>query len=260
MNQSPSPIRLISRPGEDLALKLFANRALAERASSPESLQGLLRPLFPEVRARAQHELAAVGSERIWYVMRDRLGEPRGRANWWRNHDPGRAVLDDAGDFVDVDEEAALLLGMRRAELLGRSGRSFYPPALENWFDDIVPMLTEVGVVVTRWLIYRPDGTTKYVDFRLVEDEAGSHRHGAAFHVIDRVAVEPPAPGTTKPRARSADLPYASRAVAPAVRAAGRDQPAGVSQTGYSRTYTGLPSLAEPAQTRSVPHWALGTS
>ena len=34
---------------------------------------------------------------------------------------------------------------------------------------------------------------------------------------------------------------------------------AGVSQTGYSRTFSGVPSFAEPSQTRSVPHWAFGT-
>jgi PAS domain-containing protein len=209
MDRSPSPIRLVSRPEEDLALRLFAARALAERASSPESLQCLLRPLFPEIRARAQHELAAVGSDRVWYVLRDRLYEPRGGRDWWQNHQLGRAVLDDAGDFVDIDEEAALLLGMRRAEVLGRSGRAFYPPALENWFDDMVPMLTEAGIVVTRWLIYRPDGSTKYVDFRLVEDEAGSHRHGAVFRPIDRLLAEPPASGTTKAQARPVDSAYA---------------------------------------------------
>ena len=34
---------------------------------------------------------------------------------------------------------------------------------------------------------------------------------------------------------------------------------AGVSQTGYSRTFSGVPSFAEPSHTRSVPHWAFGT-
>jgi hypothetical protein len=178
------PVRLVTIPTDDAALRQFANRALAAHARTPNAIERLLRPLFPEVRARPQNNLAAVGSESVWYVFRDKRYERPGARAWWRTDEPGRAVFDDDGAFLDVDETAAVLLGMCPVQLLGQSGRVFYPPELEGWFDDVVPILRDTGVLMTRWLIYRPDGTTTYADVRLVIDEAGSHRHGVAFNPV----------------------------------------------------------------------------
>jgi PAS domain S-box-containing protein len=186
-------IRLVTIPAEDAVLRQFASRALASRAQTPRALERLLRLLYPEVHARPQNNLAAVGAESVWYVFRDTRYQRPGGGDWWHADGSGRAVLDDAGKFVDVDETAASLLGVVPVELLGRSARAFYPPQLDDWFDDIVPILRREGVAMTRWLIYRPDGTTAYTDVRLVNDEAGSHRHGVAFNPVTTGAIRDPA-------------------------------------------------------------------
>lgn len=57
----------------------------------------------------------------------------------------------------------------------------------------------------------------------------------------------------------AADLAQQARAACRGQAGAATVYRPGVSQTGYSRTFSGVPSFAEPSQTRSVPHWAFGT-
>jgi hypothetical protein len=81
-----SSIRLLPIPAQDLALRLFSSRAL-DGARTFQGLQRRLRVLFPEVRVRPQHELAAIGMERGWYVFRDRFYQPQSLRDW--EHDDG---------------------------------------------------------------------------------------------------------------------------------------------------------------------------
>jgi hypothetical protein len=54
--------RLICLPTTDFLLSSLARHAAWAAGEAPDSLERPLRPLFPEVRVRAQDELAANGA------------------------------------------------------------------------------------------------------------------------------------------------------------------------------------------------------
>jgi PAS domain-containing protein len=119
-----------------------------------------------------------------WYVIREPLNPPVPRRYGSAEPSVGRATLDDAGTFVDADESVVALIGLPRSELIGMSWRHLHTRDVQGWFDEMIPLLAENGVLRTRWLVAGDTDRPRHVDFRLVKDGAGDHLHGVTLRGV----------------------------------------------------------------------------
>jgi hypothetical protein len=180
--------KLICLPTTDVLFSSLARHAASAAGEAPDSLERALRPLFPEVRVRVQDGLAAMGPIPAWYVIR----EPLNRSLPGREGaSVGRATLDDAGTFVDADEPVVVLIGLPRSELIGRNWRHLHPSDVQGWFDEMLPLLAEHGVLKTRWLVAGGTDRPRHVDFRMVRDGAGDHMHRVTLRDLTCDRAEP---------------------------------------------------------------------
>jgi PAS domain-containing protein len=171
-------VKLICLPTTDVLFSSLARHAASSAGEAPDLLERALRSLFPEVRVRVQDGLAALGPIPAWYVIREPLNRPPPSREASTEAPVGRATLDDAGTFVDADEPVVVLTGLPRAELIGSNWRHLHPRDVQGWFDELIPLLVAHGVLKTRWLVAGAADRPRHVDFRLVKDGAGDHRHG----------------------------------------------------------------------------------
>jgi PAS domain-containing protein len=187
-------VELICLPTTDVLFSSLARHAALAAGEAPDSLERALRPLFPEVRVRVQDGLAAMGPIPAWYVIREPLNRPPPGREGSAEASVGRATLDDAGTFVDADEPVVVLIGLPRSELIGRNWRHLHPRDVQGWFDEMIPLLAEHGVLKTRWLIAGGTDRPRHVDFRLVKDGAGDHLHGLTLRELTGDHAEPAIP------------------------------------------------------------------
>jgi PAS domain-containing protein len=180
----PDASTLIPVPSDDLFFGSIANRAPVEAASTPGGLERTLRPAFPYVRVRIQHELARFGALPVWYVYRDGLYLLKRWPEWWRHDGLAHFLLDDAGRFVAADGPATRLFGIHRSNLIGMPGGDFFAPELRKSFGKVMSMLDNARTLETRWLVYRPDGGAKYAEFRFVRNRHAEGRYGAVVREV----------------------------------------------------------------------------
>ena len=187
-------VKLICLPTTDVLFSSLARHAALGAGEAPDSLERALRPLFPEVRVRVQEELAAMGPIPIWYVIREPLNRPPPTRECSAEASVGRATLDDAGTFVDADEPVVVLIGLPRFELIGRNWRHLHPRHVQAWFDHMIPLLAEHGVLKTRWLVAGGTDRPRHVDFQMVKDGAGDHLHGVTLRDLTCDPAKPEIP------------------------------------------------------------------
>jgi PAS domain-containing protein len=191
---SRTSVKLICLPTTDVLFSSLARHAALAAGEAPDSLERALRPLFPEVRVRVQDGLAAMGPIPAWYVIREPLNRPPPGREGSAEASVGRATLDDAGTFVDADEPVVVLIGLPRSELIGRNWRHLHPRDVQGWFDEMIPLLAEHGVLKTRWLVAGGTDRPRHVDFRMVKDGAGDHLHGVTLRDLTCDHAEPAIP------------------------------------------------------------------
>jgi PAS domain S-box-containing protein len=176
-----SATTLIPVPSDDLVLGSLANRVLAPDGRTPLALERALRPAFPYVSVRIQHELAQIGFKRAWYVYRDGQYQLRLPPEWWRQEGLAHVALDQSDRILEVDDPATRLFGLSRKELVGTTEGHFFASELRSRFADVMSMLRDRRILQTRWLLYRPDGVAKYAEFRFVRDGPPAQRQTAVM-------------------------------------------------------------------------------
>ena len=189
-----TPIRLVCLPTPDVLFGSLVRHAAVAAGESPDSLERALRPVFPDVQVRVQHELAAIGPVPAWYVMREPPTPDQPGRHESAQAFAGQATLDDAATFVDADESVVILIGLPRSELIGTNWRQLHPQNVQGWFDDMIPLLAIRGVLETRWLVAGGTARPRQVDFRLVKDGRGDHMHGLTLRESTGDPMEPAIP------------------------------------------------------------------
>jgi PAS domain S-box-containing protein len=190
MSSSPTAA-LIALPARDLVFATWANVMLRRGPTTPDRLARSLESVFPLVRVRAQHELAANGPDPIWYAFRDGVYRPGPASEPWRSVDRTVAVIDDEGRIVDAEGSTARIFGLDRASLLGRRLAEFCSPKVRDLADGLMPLVEAARALETRWLFYRASSVTTHVDFVLLCDEAGSHHHLAVVREVSDGQTKP---------------------------------------------------------------------
>src|SRR5437867_4060576 len=77
----------------------------------------------------------------------------------------GMLISDDAGRYLDANPAACFLLGMRRQDIIGRKVEDFADPKRKEEVRKSWRRFLEQGRQQGFFRIYRPDGTTRYVDY-----------------------------------------------------------------------------------------------
>jgi PAS domain S-box-containing protein len=186
--QSVGWTRLMTIPADDVVLRHYAGRAAAG-AQQVSAVEQRLRPLFPDVVVRRQHELASIQPDTACYVYRDRLYHRWGLSDDARRGTAGGLTFDDIGRFVEADASVDALFGVSQEGLVGASGRSFFAPGFEDWYDDLIDLVRQHPSLSSGWHVHRPDGSTRYAEFEVVRDGAGPGRHRALFRPFQRGAA-----------------------------------------------------------------------
>lgn len=77
----------------------------------------------------------------------------------------GMLIADDRGCYVDANPAACVLLGMKRARIIGRSIEDFADPKRKEEVRRTWRRFLEHGFQKGLFRIYRPDGSTRHVEY-----------------------------------------------------------------------------------------------
>jgi PAS domain S-box-containing protein len=100
----------------------------------------------------------------------------------------GLVLADDRGVFVDVNPAACEMFGLPHEQLVGRSRADFAAPEFDA--EATHRAFMERGQLRGRFLLRRPDGTRRTLDFNSVKNVAPGLHLGALRDITDQLAAE----------------------------------------------------------------------
>ena len=177
-----SPVRALVFPADDYVFAERVREILDEDANIDAALTALNRQLavvHPRIAVSVRSPLAGFGGGPVVYVYRDGSALSRlGRDDWARDPSTARLVTDTTGSYIEVNEEAAVLFGVGRHEIIGRRAGSFTrPDARIQDADALWKALETTGRLHSLAVVRRADGEEIPVEFVTVRDGDGEGRN-----------------------------------------------------------------------------------
>ena len=178
-------------PGDD---KVFCERVdeilEAVRLRDPTKIRDLLRErlrvVYPRCEVRIRDPLAGF-SDVALYVFRDgTAASALGSDEWIADASTARLVTDDDGVYVDANDAAAALFGVKREYIVGRRAGTFtradaaVQDAAKLWRS-----LAEMGRLHSLAVVSRADDAEERVEFITIKDGESKGRHVTYMKVVD---------------------------------------------------------------------------
>jgi PAS domain S-box-containing protein len=133
---------------------------------------------FQDISERRAIEEARAASEQRYRALFERAGD-------------AIFIADDSGHFVDVNESAAILVGMPRNEMVGRRLNDFLADALEPVDADAAwDALRRAGEARVEIRLRRADGEVREIEYVAVPDVSAGLNLGVLRDVTDRLRHE----------------------------------------------------------------------
>jgi len=157
-------------PSRDRSFARFVERRRREvprgTAASAADLQAGIRRWYPRAVVREQSTLGSLGPP-VWYVYRDGSPNLEAHLHWWEEPGAGRIEFDAQARFIAADDRAAEIVGLRPADLIGRSWPDVIPSAAQaDEWDWVWRTLNETGRVMSVFDCRLPDGRRRIVEYR----------------------------------------------------------------------------------------------
>src|SRR2546423_5182918 len=171
-------IRILTFPHDDRAFRAHVEAAQARVGRwDGNAVERDIRHAYPASVVRRAHSLAALlPGQETWYVYRDgtiTIGERTG--DWWL--DPGLAetVVAADGTYLDANDAAADLFGLRRTDIVGAPAGSFTRhEGSEEVARRLFAALADAGTLHSTAVVTRPDGEEWSIEFHMRPAPAGS--------------------------------------------------------------------------------------
>jgi len=141
-------------------------------------LTAALASVHPGVSVSPRDSLAGFGDS-VLYVFRDGTARARHHGtDWTGDDDTARLVTDEAGRYVEANDGAARLFGVRHEEIIGAKAGSFTrPDARIQDADALWHALANTGELHSLAVVQCSDGTQVPVEFVTLRDADGPGRH-----------------------------------------------------------------------------------
>jgi PAS domain-containing protein len=177
-------VTLLCFPPYDEAFTRLAMRDLAAGGPDPDALQAQLRALFPHATVRPREPLAALQPGETWYVYRDGRYSPFDDGErWWERPETAWLDVDEAGRYIDANDEALRLLGVERDVLTTLAPGELSDPSVSGLVPWMWELVRETGELhSTSILRARGDRPPTGIEFRLARSHDGIWR--SWFRVI----------------------------------------------------------------------------
>ena len=172
-------------PGDDKVFCERVNEILdASRSTDPTKIRDLLlerlRVVYPQCEVRIRDPLAGFSDVAI-YVFRDGSAvSALGSDEWIADASTARLVTDDDGVYVDANDAAAALFGVKSEDIVGQQAGTFTrPDAAVQDAAKLWQSLAETGRLHSLAVVNRAGGTEARVEFITIKDGDGdrSPRH-----------------------------------------------------------------------------------
>jgi PAS domain-containing protein len=163
----------------DEALIAHADVALDRLGScSPEDLQRELRATYPDVSVQRQSQIAQMTLEPVWYVFRDGHLGPALSPDSWLDDNLPTFVIGDDGTYLDANDAASDLLGLRVEHIRGaRIGSFTRHEATEDAGVRAFAVLARTGYLESTAVVAgSPDADGLLVDYRITKQPDGRYQ------------------------------------------------------------------------------------
>jgi PAS domain-containing protein len=169
----PAPAELVCLPTSDVAFRRYAELVLSRMPEpTPDGLALRLRRLYRHARVEALDER--------WMVVRDARGMGDAPDGWWLDPALPRVRYDGQALIVEANEAAETLLGQ---PLVGHHWQEFVTPGATERVADMVQIIMEAGVAVSRFRMPGANGTA-------VEFDSFTEYDGSTLTTIMRPTVD----------------------------------------------------------------------
>jgi PAS domain S-box-containing protein len=165
-------VRLLTFPPADSAFRAHVETALDRLGpGEPAIVEAEVRDAYPAAVVRPRDAMAgfAIGAE-TWYAYRDgSVGSDTSEGEWWDDESLPRTRVSAEGRYVDANEAAAALFGVKCEQIVGSAAGAF----TRHGGDDEVArrlfaLLAESGELHSTAVVLRPDGQTWPIEFHMV--------------------------------------------------------------------------------------------
>lgn len=189
-------VTLITFPADDAVF----NERVAELVRGPEDagepsdgvalaqrLTAALRIVHPDVATSWRASIAGFG-DRVLYVFRDgTAASTLGGDDWIDAASCARVVTDPAGAYLDANDAAVELFGVRRDDIIGsRAGRFTEPDARITDADALWRALQKRGKLHSLATVRRAGGELVAVEFITLRDGDGPGRNATYIRPLGR--------------------------------------------------------------------------
>jgi PAS domain S-box-containing protein len=162
-------VRIVTFPRDDAAFEVHVNLAREQMSSwNAGTLVDRVRAAYPLAAAKLASPAAHLDPlTDVWYVFRDGVIRPPKRdLTWADDPDAARAVLDQEGRYLDLNEAAAELFGVSREAVIGRPAGSFTSHEREPELGDrLLTTAGRQGGLGSTAVVTRPNGETRPIEF-----------------------------------------------------------------------------------------------
>jgi PAS domain-containing protein len=170
--------RLAPFPRDD-ALIAHAQAALERLGPcSPDALERELRVTYPEVSVQPQSAVAQLRPQPVWYIFRDGHVRPTLLPDAWLDDALPAFVIGEDGTYLDANDAASRLLGVRVEKIRGaRIGAFTRHEPTEDAGLRAFAVLARTGFLESTAVVGGPDGQLEVlVDYRITKTAEGGFR------------------------------------------------------------------------------------
>lgn len=171
-------IQVLTFPHHDRAFRAHVEAAQARLGHwDGGAVETDIRRAYPTAVVRRAHPLAALApGQETWYVYRDgaiSIGERTG--DWWLDQGHAETLVTADGTYLDANEAAADLFGVRRADIVARPAGSFTRhEGSEEVARRLFATLADAGSLHSTAVVTRPDGEEWPIEYHMRPAPAGN--------------------------------------------------------------------------------------